>query len=102
MAPLIKRYCLSCHRPGKKNNNYLMTSYEEVLTSGDNAPLITPGDLSSPLIRLINREELEYSDPMPPNKALKPEIIAIFERWVAGGAPETAADAAAASSNAAP
>ncbi len=38
IAPLVKRYCVSCHRPGKKNNNYLMGSYEEVMNSGDNAP----------------------------------------------------------------
>lgn len=95
IAPLVKRYCLSCHRPGKKNNNYLMGSYEEIMTSGDNAPSVIPGDLNSPLIRLIHREELDYSDPMPPNRPLKPEIIEIFERWVAGGAPNTAAEAAA-------
>lgn len=95
IAPLVKRYCLSCHRPGKKNNNYLMGSYEEIMTSGDNAPSVIPGDLNSPLIRLINREKLDYSDPMPPNRPLKPEIIEIFERWVAGGAPNTAAEAAA-------
>lgn len=95
IAPLVKRYCLSCHRPGKKNNNYLMGSYEEIMTSGDNAPSVIPGDLNSPLIRLINREKLDYSDPMPPNRPLKPEIIEIFERWVAGGAPNTVAEAAA-------
>ncbi len=31
---------------------------------------------------------------MPPTKALKPEVMDIFERWVAAGAPNTAADAA--------
>jgi menaquinol-cytochrome c reductase cytochrome b/c subunit len=102
MAPLIKRYCISCHRPGKKNNNYPMTTYEEVMTSGDNAPSVIPGDLNSPLIRLIHREELEFSGPMPPSRALKPEIVVIFERWVAGGAPNTPAEAASASSQLAP
>jgi mono/diheme cytochrome c family protein len=97
MAPLIKRYCLSCHRPGKKNNNYLMGTYDEVMNSGDYAPNVIPGDLSSNLIRMINREDLgEVGGPMPPSKALKPEIIDIFTRWVQGGAPNTAAEAAAA------
>jgi hypothetical protein len=79
-----------------------MTNYDEVINSGDNAPSVVLGDLSSPLIRLINREKLDYSDPMPPSRALRPEIIEIFERWVAGGAPETAAEAAAARSATAP
>jgi menaquinol-cytochrome c reductase cytochrome b/c subunit len=95
IVPIVKRYCVSCHRPGKKNNNYLMQSYEEIMTSGDNGPNVIPGDLNSPLIHLINREELENSGPMPPTKALKPELIDIFTRWIAGGAPNTAADAAA-------
>jgi hypothetical protein len=32
---------------------------------------------------------------MPPTRALKPELIEIFERWVEGGAVETAEEAAA-------
>lgn len=95
IAPLVKRYCVSCHRPGKKNNNYLMRTYEEVMQSGDNTPNIIAGDLGSNLIRMINREEIDAGGPMPPTKALKPELIEIFQRWVAGGAPNTAADAAA-------
>lgn len=106
VAPLIKRYCLSCHRPGKKNNNYLMRDYNEVMTTGDNAGKnIIPGNpAESHMIRQLNREDLGNAagGPMPPTKALKPEIIDIFTRWVAGGAPNTAADAAAATSSGAP
>jgi mono/diheme cytochrome c family protein len=98
MAPLFKRYCLSCHRSGKENNNYLMGTYAEVMNSGDHAPNIIPGDISSNIIRMINREEIEAGGPMPPTKALKPEIIDLITRWVLGGAPETVEEAAAASS----
>lgn len=107
VAPLTKRYCLSCHRPGKKNNDYYMKTYEEVMTSGINAPNnIIPGDPASILLRVINREDLENLEhpvgPMPPSKALKPEVIDIFTRWILGGAPNTAADAATKSAPAAP
>ncbi len=98
IAPLVKRYCLSCHRPGKKNNNYYMSTYEEIMTTGDNSPNVKPGDLNSILTRVINREELKDLaspvGPMPPTKALPPAVLDIFMRWVAGGAPNTAADAA--------
>jgi mono/diheme cytochrome c family protein len=93
VAPIVKRYCVSCHRPGKKNNNYLMRDYQEAMDSGDNAPNVIPGDLSNNLIRMINREEIDAGGPMPPTKALPPELIEIFERWVVGGAPNTAAEA---------
>jgi hypothetical protein len=87
VAPIVKRYCVSCHRPGKKNNNYLMQTYEETMETGDNAPNVIPGDLNNNLIRMINREEIEAGGPMPPTKALPDEYIDIFERWVLGGAP---------------
>jgi mono/diheme cytochrome c family protein len=97
IAPTVKRYCISCHRPGKKNNNYMMGSYDEIMNSGDHAPNVIPGDLNSNLILMLHREEIEAGGPMPPTKALKPEIIELFERWILGGAPNTAADAAAVS-----
>jgi mono/diheme cytochrome c family protein len=95
MEPIIKRYCVSCHRPGKKNNNYLMRTYQEVMETGDHAPNVIPGDLTSNNILMINREEIEAGGPMPPTRALRPELIEIFERWVEGGALETAEEAAA-------
>lgn len=95
IAPLVKRYCLSCHRPGKKNNNYFMSTYEEVMTSGDHAPNVIAGDQNSNLLLMLDRQEIEAGGPMPPTKALKPETIDIFIRWILGGAPNTAADAAA-------
>ena len=97
IAPTVKRYCISCHRPGKKNNNYMMGSYDEIMNSGDHAPNVIPGDLNSNLILMLHREEIEAGGPMPPTKALKPDIIELFERWILGGAPNTAADAAAVS-----
>jgi mono/diheme cytochrome c family protein len=102
IAPIIKRYCISCHRPGKENQNYLMRTYDEVMNTGDHKPDVIPGDLNSNMIRMLHREKIDAGGPMPPTKALKPELIAIFERWVLGGAPNTAADAAAAKPGAAP
>jgi ubiquinol-cytochrome c reductase cytochrome b subunit len=94
VAPIVKRYCVSCHRPGKKNGEYFMRDYQETMETGDHAPNVIPGDLNSNLILMINREEIEAGGPMPPTRALKPELIEIFERWVLGGAPQTAEEAA--------
>jgi mono/diheme cytochrome c family protein len=95
IQPIVKRYCVSCHREGKKNNNYFMTSYAETINSGDNAPVMVAGDLESLLILMIHRvEDLEEGGPMPPTRALKPELVEIFERWVMAGMPETPEQAA--------
>jgi hypothetical protein len=94
VQPIIKRFCVSCHRPGKKNNNYLMRDYNETMTTGDHAPNVVAGDLGSNNIRMLHREEIEAGGPMPPTKALRPELILIWEKWVASGAPNTAVEAA--------
>ncbi|MEA3350877.1 MAG: c-type cytochrome [Chloroflexota bacterium] len=104
VLPIIKRNCVSCHRAGKENNNYLMGTYNEVLTSGDNADKnLIAGDLDgSYFIQSIYRESILDADtgeeiigPMPQTKALDDDEIDMFERWVMAGMPETADDAAA-------
>lgn len=94
ISKVIKRYCISCHRPGKENNNYLMGSYEETITTGNNAPNLIAGDLTNNNIRMLHREDIDAGGPMPPTKELKAEYIDMFERWVMAGMPETALEAA--------
>jgi mono/diheme cytochrome c family protein len=99
IQPLVKRYCVSCHRPGKENHNYLMQTYDEVLKSGDNADKnVIPGNAAaSHLVRMLNHEDLgDFGGPMPPTRQIKPEYIDMFVRWIDGGVPLTPADAAAA------
>lgn len=102
IQPIVKRYCVSCHRAGKENNNYLMTSYEEMLTTGDNAANnIIAGDENSYLLQVIQEHAItdangqELIGVMPPNRALKPNIVDVFIRWIMNGMPQTAVDAAA-------
>jgi menaquinol-cytochrome c reductase cytochrome b/c subunit len=102
ISAVVKRYCFSCHRPGKENNEYLMQSYEEILTTGENAEKnIIAGDLESYIIVTLYRESIydengeEIIGPMPPSKDLKAEYIDMFERWVLAGMPETVDEAAA-------
>jgi mono/diheme cytochrome c family protein len=95
VAPIFKRNCVSCHRPGKKNNNYWMRTYEEVIDTGDSAPNVFRGDLTSNMVRMLERQEIDAGGPMPPTKALKPEWIDIIKRWIVAGMPNTAEDAAA-------
>jgi mono/diheme cytochrome c family protein len=101
ISALVKRYCVSCHRAGKDNNNYLMTTYEEILTTGDNTPVITAGDENSLLLTLIHGTEV--TDPntgdviraMPTNKALDQKYIDMLALWVMNGMPDTAVEAQA-------
>ncbi|MFN8435296.1 MAG: c-type cytochrome [Anaerolineales bacterium] len=102
IQPIVKRYCVSCHRAGKDNNNFLMTSYEEILTTGDqSANNVIAGDENSYLLQVIQAHPIldengnEIIGVMPPTKALNPDIVDVFVRWVMNGMPQTAEDAAA-------
>jgi len=102
ISAVVKRYCVSCHRPGKENNDYLMQTYEEILTTGENVDKnVVAGDLESYIIITLYRESVfdasgeEIIGPMPPSKELKAEYIDMLERWVLAGMPETADEAAA-------
>jgi mono/diheme cytochrome c family protein len=101
ISRITKRYCVSCHRLGKENNDYFMQTYQEMLTSGDNVDNnLIAGDLNSYLILTLNGESIfdpttgeELIQQMPPTKLMKNEYIKIFEAWVLNGMPETVADA---------
>ena len=104
IQPIVKRYCISCHRAGKDNKNYLMTTYEEILATGDSKDNnVIAGDENSYLLQVIQGQSIpDPEDPttelirtMPPNRDLKPNVVDVFVRWVMNGMPRTAEDAAA-------
>jgi menaquinol-cytochrome c reductase cytochrome b/c subunit len=96
ISAIQRRYCVSCHRAGKKNNNYIMDNYDDTIKTGDHTPDLIAGDLLCNTMQMLNRVEgLEAGNPMPPTRALPPELIAIYQAWIMAGMPNTAADAAA-------
>ena len=96
IAAIQKRYCVSCHREGKKNNNNFLDTYENTINSGDHAPNLIAGDLLCNTMQMLNRVEgLEAGNPMPPTRALPPELVSIYQAWIMAGMPNTTADAAA-------
>jgi mono/diheme cytochrome c family protein len=103
VAPIVKRYCISCHRAGKDNNDYLMTTYEEMLTTGENKDKnIIAGDPNSYLLQVIQgtpimnpeKPEEEMIGVMPPKGHLKADALDALIRWIMNGMPKTAEDAA--------
>jgi len=104
IAPIVKRYCVSCHREGKDNNNFLMTSYEEILTTGDNVEFnLIPGENyeQSYLLQTIQQNPIldengeEIIGVMPPKSVLKPDVVNVWKLWIENGMPKTAEEAAA-------
>ena len=103
IQPIVKRYCISCHRPDKDNNDYLMTTYDEILTTGENKDKnIIAGDPNSYFLQVIQGTPImdpanpseEMIGVMPPKGHLKPDVIDAFLRWIMNGMPRTAEEAA--------
>jgi len=103
IQPIVKRYCVSCHRAGKDNNDFLMTTYDEILTTGEHKDKnVVAGDPNGYLIQVIQGTPI--ADPenpgkesigvMPPKGHLKPDAIDAFVRWIMNGMPQTVEDAA--------
>jgi mono/diheme cytochrome c family protein len=100
ISALVKRYCISCHREGKDNNSYLMTTYAEILGASENGPSITAGDEDSLLLVLVRGQEQTAGDgtvirAMPPNSLLDQQYIDMLTEWILKGMPESAAEAQA-------
>jgi mono/diheme cytochrome c family protein len=103
IAPIVKRYCISCHRAGKDNNDYLMTSYEEMLATGEHKDKnLLAGDPNGYMIQVIQGTPImdpenpteELIGVMPPKGHLKPDAVDAFIRWIMNGMPKTADEAA--------
>jgi mono/diheme cytochrome c family protein len=103
IKPIVQRYCISCHRAGKENNNFLMDTYDDILHTGDHKEQdIVAGDANSYLLQVIQGHAIpDPKDPtktlirqMPPTGKVPQNVIDAFMRWVMAGMPQTAAEAA--------
>jgi mono/diheme cytochrome c family protein len=102
IAPIVKRYCVSCHREGKDNNDFLMTTYDEILTTGENVEFnLIPGENYEDSYLLITIQEGAILDEngeeiigvMPPKSVLKADVVNVWQLWILNGMPETAEEA---------
>jgi len=94
VRPLLIKHCHDCHseESGKKKGGLLLDRKAGWQMGGDAGPAVIPGDLDASLFI----KAIRYEDPqmqMPPKSRLSPEEVAVFEKWVAMGAPDPRDDA---------
>jgi hypothetical protein len=97
IRPVLAAKCYACHNSNlKEPKGYLtLDSREGVMKGGTLGPALVPGKPGDS--KLIHA--MKYADPhlqMPPSGKLPDEVIADFETWIAGGAPDPRVDTAAA------
>jgi mono/diheme cytochrome c family protein len=87
VQPIFNRFCRSCHRTGNAQQNFVVTDYQSVMTSGDHAPNVIGGDPGCNMVRLLNREEIpDVGAAMPPTRPLDPKNLDVIVRWIEAGA----------------
>ncbi len=85
VRPLLVSACGDCHGAKKQWGGLRVDSREALLKGGDTSPAIVPGKPDASLLIAAVRRSDEIA--MPPESPLKPEQIAILEKWVQLGAP---------------
>jgi hypothetical protein len=85
IRPVFADVCIRCHGPQKASGKLRLDSREFMLKGGENGPAIVPGKpAQSLLLRALRREK--GVEPMPPDNALKGDVIEHFEKWIQAGA----------------
>jgi len=85
VLPILQAKCAACHNSQMTLGGWDATSYETVMTSGTNGPMIVPGDtVNSVLIQLI----LGKQGLMPPSGKLPESELQVILYWIAIGAPD--------------
>lgn len=87
VLPILENRCIDCHG---SDGGWDASSYENVMTTGDNAPVVIPGDVEGSLLAQKLLGTQEEGDPMPPPaiRPLNEELIQIILDWIAAGAPD--------------
>jgi mono/diheme cytochrome c family protein len=83
--PILDENCVMCHG---SSGGWDASSYEAVMTTGDNAPVVIPGDALNSLLaeKLLGTQS--EGTVMPPRGKLPDDEIQVILDWIAGGAPD--------------
>jgi len=89
VRPLLVKHCYECHSQdaGKQKGGLLLDRREGWQLGGDAGPALIPGNAEKSLLM----HSLRYLDEdlqMPPDSKLSETEIAVFEKWIAMGAPD--------------
>ena len=88
ILPVLDEECYYCHNPRRLKGGWDGSTYEAVMTTGDNAPVVVPGDAQSSLLAQKIRGIQAEGDEMPPQGLLDGAQIQLILSWINAGAPD--------------
>jgi mono/diheme cytochrome c family protein len=84
VLPIFQAKCAMCHNSSTTLGGWDSSSYESVMTSGENSPVVIAGDVQKSLLaQLLQGTNGKF---MPPMGALPQEEIQAILDWIASGA----------------
>ncbi|MFN2237472.1 MAG: c-type cytochrome, partial [Anaerolineales bacterium] len=84
VLPILDAKCVACHG---NMGGWDSTSYESVITSGNNGPVVIPGDVNNSLLAQKIQGTQEKGSMMPPSSKMPDSEIQVILDWIAAGAP---------------
>jgi len=85
ILPTLQSQCSACHNASAALGGWDASTYESVISSGDNGPAVIPGDASS---LLAQRLQGIGGAVMPPSGALAASALQMVLDWISAGAPD--------------
>jgi len=87
VSPILDNYCVDCHGD---DGGWDAETYESVMNTGDNSPVIIPGDVEGSLLaqKITGTQEEGKAMPPSPYPPLNDELIQLILDWIAAGAPD--------------
>ncbi len=86
VLPVFQEHCTACHSADLGLGGWDASTYNEVMESGDHAPVVNPGDPEGSLLvqKLLGTQTI--GSPMPVPDLLPPEQVQVVVEWVLAGA----------------
>jgi mono/diheme cytochrome c family protein len=84
VLPVLQAKCQGCHNSDTKLGGWDASSYEAVMTTGDNGPVVIAGNVQKSLLAQFLQGT--NGKTMPPLGALPQEEIQVILDWIAAGA----------------
>jgi cytochrome c5 len=83
ILPIFEQDCKICHG---KLGGWDASSYQSVMTTGDHAPVVIPGDSANSLLAQLLLGNNPEGSIMPPSGKLADDEIQLILDWIAAGA----------------
>jgi mono/diheme cytochrome c family protein len=83
--PIFESQCAACHG---SFGGWSAASYQDVMTTGDNAPVVIPGDAENSLLAQKILGTHQEGAIMPPSGMMDDDEIQIILDWIEAGAPD--------------